>query len=271
MHVRQLVTPVVGAALVCGLAVAGYKTRDRWVPLVFPGNPAAKAGGGHGEGEKADPHAGHAHAAGERVKLSPQAQANLKLDVDALVPEEYWRKMLIPGVVVDLPGLSDRGVTAPVAGVVLKAYARPGDTVRPGDKLFDLRLVSEYIQNTQTELFKAAKELEITRQLKARLEESGVVPPGRLLEVDAQIKRQQAIDVAYRQDLLTRGFTPDDMDTVAQLIVDVLTDTEPSAAAGGGTSKAKYELSEAVRDKTQATASELLVAHPLYPELSVTV
>ena len=69
--------------------------------------------------------------------------------------------------------------------------------------------------------------------------------------------------------LTTRGFTPDDMDTVAQLIVDVLTDTEPAAAATGGSSKAKYELSEAVRDKTQATASEMLVAHPLYPELSV--
>lgn len=66
--------------------------------------------------------------------------------------------------------------------------------------------------------------------------------------------------------LTTRGFTTDDMDTVAQLIVDVLTDATPE-----GTSKAKYELSEAVRDKTQATASEMLLAHPLYPQLDLEV
>ena len=69
--------------------------------------------------------------------------------------------------------------------------------------------------------------------------------------------------------LTTRGFTTDDMDTVAQLIVDVLTDAEPTSTSDGSPSKAKYELSELVRDKTQAGASDMLRAHPLYPELDL--
>ena len=69
--------------------------------------------------------------------------------------------------------------------------------------------------------------------------------------------------------LTTRGFTTDDMDGVAQLIVDVLTDTEPTRTSDGSPSKAKYALSEAVRDKTQSGASDLLRAHPLYPEIEL--
>ena len=49
------------------------------------------------------------------MKLSAQAQQNLNLDVDTLTPQDYWRTMLIPGVVADRPGESDRGVTSKVA------------------------------------------------------------------------------------------------------------------------------------------------------------
>ena len=131
-----------------------YRPVKRWVPLAFPSKIAAKAEESHGS----DEHAGHDHAHGERVKLSPQAQANLNLDVDAIAPESYWRSVLIPGVVVDRPGESDRGVTSRVAGLVTDIRARPGDTVKAGYPLFSVQLVSEFIQSTQTELTKAAKE-----------------------------------------------------------------------------------------------------------------
>lgn len=66
--------------------------------------------------------------------------------------------------------------------------------------------------------------------------------------------------------LTSRGFSTDDMDVVAGLIVDVL-----EATTADATSKAKYQLPEGVRDKTQAAATELLGRHPLYPELDLDV
>jgi glycine hydroxymethyltransferase len=69
--------------------------------------------------------------------------------------------------------------------------------------------------------------------------------------------------------LTSRGFDPNDFDRVAELIVDVLSATAPAATADGGASKAKYQLSDGVADKTKAAAAEILDAHPLYPGLEL--
>lgn len=52
------------------------------------------------------------------LKMSQQARRNLKLVSKAVKPQSFWRKILVPGEVVDRPGLSDRGVTSPAVGVV---------------------------------------------------------------------------------------------------------------------------------------------------------
>jgi glycine hydroxymethyltransferase len=69
--------------------------------------------------------------------------------------------------------------------------------------------------------------------------------------------------------LTSRGFDADDFDRVAELIVDVLTATTPTAAASGGTSKAKYTIADGVAAKTHAAAGEMLDANPLYPGLEL--
>jgi len=69
--------------------------------------------------------------------------------------------------------------------------------------------------------------------------------------------------------LTTRGFDADDFDRVAELIVDVLTATSPTAAASGGASKAKYTIADGVADKTHSGAAELLDARPLYAGLDL--
>ncbi len=69
--------------------------------------------------------------------------------------------------------------------------------------------------------------------------------------------------------LTSRGFGADEFDKVAELMVDVLTSTQPAAAASGGSSKAKYVLADGVAAKTHAAADELLDAHPLYPGLDL--
>jgi multidrug efflux pump subunit AcrA (membrane-fusion protein) len=205
----NLVIGVVATALVLVGITTAYLTRARWVPHVFPA-PAEKCEGGL-DGDRGHEGHDHAHSAGERVKLSPQAQANLKLDVDALIPDEYWRKVQIPGMVVDRPGETDRGVTARAAGIVSEIHARPGDTVKAGDPLVTIHLVSEFVQSTQTELAKAARELGFAEAKRARTAEFvrlGTKAQADLVEDENQVKRFSTQVQAYRRQLVIFGLTP---------------------------------------------------------------
>ncbi|MEP6598379.1 MAG: glycine hydroxymethyltransferase [Actinomycetota bacterium] len=69
--------------------------------------------------------------------------------------------------------------------------------------------------------------------------------------------------------LTSRGFTGQDFDRTAELIVDVLSATTAKAAPDGSASKARYELSPDVAARAHAGASELLASRPLYPGLDL--
>ncbi len=69
--------------------------------------------------------------------------------------------------------------------------------------------------------------------------------------------------------LTTRGFGHDEFDRVAELIVDVLSATEPGTTKAGGPSKASYKLADGVADKVKAASAELLDKYPLYPGLEL--
>lgn len=153
------------------------------------------------------------------LKLTEQARKNLALRAKAVKFEAFWKTLQVPGIVIDRPGSSDRGVTSPAVGVVTQVHAFPGDTVAPGDRLFTLRLFSEYLQNTQSELFKATREAELLTEQRSRLQgpaASGALPQARLTEVESQLRRQGAAIQAYRQDLLTRGLTPEQIASVTE-------------------------------------------------------
>ncbi len=64
--------------------------------------------------------------------------------------------------------------------------------------------------------------------------------------------------------LTTRGFGAAEFDRVAELVVDVLTNT-----ASEGSSKAKYKLADGTAERVNAASAELLAAHPLYPGLTL--
>ena len=117
------------------------------------------------------------------LEISEQARKNLGLVVKAAKPQEYWQSVLIPGEIADRPGVSDRGVTSPAVGIVTAIHAFPGDTIRPGESLFTLRLFSEYLQNTQSELFKATQEVQLIQQEINRLSEAARVGSGRRQEI----------------------------------------------------------------------------------------
>lgn len=200
---RGVARGLVVAAALGGAAAVAVVTRDRWQPYLFPVPPAPDE---------------HAHApapATGRVVLSAQAQKNLKLTSAALAPTTFWKTATLPGMVVDRPGITDRGVVAPATGVVAKVHKAAGEAVKPGDVLFTLRLLSESIHLTQTELFKATQDAELAKGQRAMLAASGVAPPARLVEFDNQIARLAAAARAYRADLLNRGLTPEQIDAAA--------------------------------------------------------
>jgi glycine hydroxymethyltransferase len=69
--------------------------------------------------------------------------------------------------------------------------------------------------------------------------------------------------------LTTRGFGHDEFDKVAELVVDVLTNTTPGATSTGAPSKASYVLADGVADRTRGASAEMLDKHPLYPGLDL--
>lgn len=153
------------------------------------------------------------------VRISPQARANLGLTAQPVKLTSYWRRIEVPGVVIDRPGISNRGVIAPVTGVITQIYSHPGETVEPNAPLFALRLTSESLHTSQREHFKAAREIEIARQQRQRLEglaQSGALSQSRIIEIDNQIQRADANVEAYRQDLLARGLSKDQIAAVGR-------------------------------------------------------
>ena len=215
MSFQRFVAPVVAVAVLSGAGFAAYRTHDRWMPYVVPSKAENKAE----ETKKADGGLeGHDHGpAKEEVKLSPQAQQNLGIDADTPTPREYWRTILIPGIVVDRPGESDRGVTSKVAGVITEIRAKPGDTVKAGEPLFTLQLVSEFLQGTQADLAKAAGELRIAadkRTITQNLVDKGVQSGISLIEDDNQVKRFTTQVQAYRRQLGVFGLSPEQINVI---------------------------------------------------------
>lgn len=198
-------------SVVCVLILLGvgvYLTRGSWLKLLKPKSVTQAA---------TEPTAPPIQEA-KTLKMTEQARKNLGLVSKPTKAQAYWRTIEVPGEIVDRPGYSDRGVTSPAVGVVTEVHAFPGDTVKPGDRLFTLRLFSEYLQNTQSELFKATREIQLINEQHARLEglaKTGGVPESRLIELDNQLRRQKALIQSYQQDLLTRGLNPDQISSVA--------------------------------------------------------
>ncbi|GAB2858309.1 glycine hydroxymethyltransferase [Nocardioides pacificus] len=67
--------------------------------------------------------------------------------------------------------------------------------------------------------------------------------------------------------LTTRGFGAEEFDRVADLVVEVLSNTQPGTTKAGGPSKASYTLADGVAVRVKDASAEMLDKHPLYPGL----
>lgn len=153
----------------------------------------------------------------EILELGLQARENLKLFSKAARPTDYWRTITIPGAVQDRPGVSDRGVTSPAVGTISNIHIFPGDTVRPGERLVTIQLFSEYLQSTQTQLFKASEEITLLQREIDRLStiaSSGAISKTRIIELNNEVRRQETLIKASKQELLNRGLSPTQVDQI---------------------------------------------------------
>lgn len=197
--------------LLAGVALAILAVGTYWV--LWRGKPEV------GEGSKSPAEASKVQDGNTPVRIGAEARKNLRLSSKGIAATTYWRKIEIPGVITDRPGISDRGVVTPITGVVTKIHAFPGDAIAPDAPLFSLRLTSESLHASQLELFKSTKEIDIAKQQKQRLEglaQSGGLAGSRLIEIDNQIQRMNVNVLAYRQDLLARGLLAEQIDAAAK-------------------------------------------------------
>jgi biotin carboxyl carrier protein len=149
----------------------------------------------------------------QTVPLSEQAQKTLGLVSKPVEPTTFWKKLTVPGTVIDRPGVSDRGVTAPVAGVVTRVRVTPGDVVRPGEELFELRITSEFIYATQASLFDAAKASQSQERKIKRLEASGgAVAEEQVIAAKSELNKINRQVSSFRQLLQSQGLTTAQID-----------------------------------------------------------
>lgn len=236
MRGLRLVRWLLGIAMLAGLAGIGYATRAKWMTLDWRGSAVTPPAPLE-----------EAAAVPDKVIVGEKAQQNLGIRAKPLRVQEYWRTIVIPGMIVDRPGRSDIGVTAPVAGVVVKISHFPGDTVRVGEELFSIRVLSDSLQLTQTDLYKASQDIRLAEAQRRRLTASaGAIAESRIIDVDSQITRLQVAVKAYRQELLARGFSPEQIEAAAEgkfcrevpVVVPPLSGTVPPEAVGDSVTKA---------------------------------
>lgn len=153
----------------------------------------------------------------DTIIVGDQAQKNLGLTAKRLQTEVFWKTIAIQGMIVDRPGMSDREVVAPAIGTISQIFHVPGDMVRPGDILFTLKLASESLQQTQTELFKTSQDIKLAEARRQRLASGGeAIAQARIIEVESEISRLRVAAQAYQQELINRGLSQDEIYGVAE-------------------------------------------------------
>ena len=191
-----------------GIGVAGYFTQDRWLPFITHRPPKAS---------QASPLAASPAEPSGKILLSDQAIANLGLIARSIQPSTYWKTIQVPGMVVDRPGRSDRSVVSPVTGIVAKINFFPGESIRSGDVLFVIRLMSDNLHQSQSDLFKALQDIRLADAQRKRLKSAGeAIPESRVIEIDNQIKRLDVAVKTYQRELSNRGLSAEQIDEVAQ-------------------------------------------------------
>lgn len=162
----------------------------------------------------------HAHAHGSphggtpvsTLSLSEEARQNLQLRTEKIALADHWRSLTIPAEVIEEPGHCEQRITTPLDGIVRRIYILKGQTVYPGDPLFDLQLTGGPLADAQASLLKTVQDLELVTAELARIKplaDQGTIPPRELLAKQFEQKRLEILQHTEREELLIRGLTQD--------------------------------------------------------------
>ncbi|WP_459556817.1 efflux RND transporter periplasmic adaptor subunit [Lacunimicrobium album] len=209
MRVRSIVKYFAFLSLTMVVVAGGYVTRDRWMPLLSNQQITANQASLQESSDATE-------AANTSIIVNEVAQENLGLKSKPLKPAAYWKTIQVPGMVIDLPGQSDRGIVTPATGVVTSVVHFPSESVKTGEMLFTVKLLSESLLLTQSDLFKSTQNIVIAQAQKERLATAGsALPESRRIEVENEITRLQIASQAYRQELQNRGLSTDAINRIA--------------------------------------------------------
>jgi membrane fusion protein, heavy metal efflux system len=168
---------------------------------------------GHSETDAA----GNAHDEAPTVKLSTAAQANVGLRLAKVELRSFERTVTVPGIIVERPGKSAIQVSAPLTGMIARVCPMQGESVTPGQPLFDLRLTHEEVVEAQAEFLRTAEELDVIQREITRLEKvtaDGAVPGKTMLERKYEQQKLQAAQRSQRQKLLLHGLSSEQVEGI---------------------------------------------------------
>lgn len=195
--------------IVAGLLLAGGAGWRFWPPAPHAEN--ASSASGHSQGTHNHAHtAPHGGTPMQSLALSDQARQNLELRTEKIALTDYWRSLTVPAEVIEEPGHCEQRITTSIDGIVRKIHILKGQTVYPGDKLFDLQLVGGQLADAQAGLLRTVQNLDLVHAELVRIEplaEQGTIPRRTLIEKQFEQKRLEIQRHTEHQELLIRGLT----------------------------------------------------------------
>lgn len=236
-----------GVVLVAGVAVMLAATQARWLPAVRGWVSPPRGDSSHDDRAHDEEHAAHEDEDADSIQLSSQARKNIGLTIGKVELQTFTRTISLPGIVIERPGRSTVEVTTPMTGIVTRIYPIQGQSVGPGEKLFDLRLTHEEIVQAQTELLRSAEELDVLAREIQRLEKvsaDGAIAGKTLLERKYEQQKLQAISRAQEQALLLHGLSQEQVDSILakRSLLQQLTIDAPGSLMTESTMPAPYQV-----------------------------
>ena len=191
--------------------LAGYESDGKEVHA-FDAQPARRK-----QEHQGHQHADHAH--GVEVTISPQARKSIGLREGPVSVQSYSRPIIVPGIIVEKPGRSQYTVIAPITGYVTQVYQTPGESVSPGDPLFELRLTHEELVQLQVDLLATSEALDVVQRELRRLESintEGLIAKKRILDQQYELQKLEGRQRAQRQALLLHGLSESQVKTIQE-------------------------------------------------------
>lgn len=178
----------------------------------------------------------------DHVALTAQAYANLDLKMGSITRGDYWKTLLVPGRVVEIPGQSNLSIPASVTGVVEQVNLLPGQTLDGVGPLFTIRITDKSLIDAQSRLLELLTRQEVAEQEIARLDpliSSGAVSGAKTRELQYEVKQLKAQESAVKQELRTRGMAETAIEqVVAERQLETLTKVyAPDFSSSSGAAK----------------------------------